>query len=187
MPGPTPFVGDTRRIVVVGTTGSGKTTLASQLSRLYRIPHVEMDALRHDPGWTEAPNDVFRERLARALAGDRWVADGNYSVARDVVWPRAQAAVWLDYPLRTVMWQLLWRTLKRCVTREELWNGNRERFRTSFFSRESVILWALTTYRRRRRQIPQQLALPEHSHLAVVRLRSRREMRSWLEALAVTV
>ncbi len=186
MPGPTPFPGNTRRIVVVGTTGSGKTTLASQLSRLYRIPHVEMDALRHDPGWTEAPNDVFRERLARALTGERWVADGNYSVARDVVWPRAQAAVWLDYPLRTIMWQLLWRTLRRCVTREELWNGNRERFRTSFFSRESVILWALTTYRRRRQQIPRQLALPEHSHLAVVHLHSPRDTRSWLEALAVT-
>ena len=171
--------------MVVGTTGSGKTTVAAQLSRLYQIPHVEMDALRHDPGWTEAPDDVFRERLARALTGERWVADGNYSVARDVVWPRAQAAVWLDYPLRTIMRQLLWRTLRRCLTREELWNGNRERFRTSFFSRESVILWALTTYRRRRRQIPQQLALPEHSHLAVVHLRSRRETRSWLETLAI--
>ncbi len=186
MPRPAPFAGNTRRIVVVGTTGSGKTRLASQLSRLYQVPHVEMDALHHDPGWTEAPDDVFRERLARALGGERWVADGNYSAARDVVWPRAQAAVWLDYPLRTIMWQLLWRTLRRCVTGEELWNGNRERFRTSFFSRDSVILWALTTYRRRRRQIPRQLALPEHSHLAVVRLRSRRETRSWLEALGAT-
>ena len=173
--------------MVVGTTGSGKTTVAAQLSRLYQIPHVEMDALRHDPGWTEAPDDVFRERLARALTGERWVADGNYSVARDVVWPRAQAAVWLDYPLRTIMRQLLWRTLRRCLTREELWNGNRERFRTSFFSRESVIHWALTTYRRRRRQIPQQLALPEHSHLAVVHLRSPRETRSWLDALGASV
>ena len=99
MPRPTPLAGDTRRIVVVGTTGSGKTTLASQLSRLYQIPHVEMDALRHDPGWTEAPNDVFRERLALALADDRWVADGNYSVGRDVVWPRAQAAVLAGLPL----------------------------------------------------------------------------------------
>ena len=85
------------------------------------------------------------------------------------------------------MWQLFWRTLRRCLTSEELWNGNRERFRTLFFSRESVILWALTTYRRRRRQIPQQLALPEHSHLAVVHLRSPRETRSWLEALAAIV
>ena len=175
MPRPSPFAGSTRRIVVVATTGSGKTTVASQLSRLYQLLHVEMDALRHDPGWAEAPDDVFRERLARSLADERWVADGNYSVARDVVWPRAQAAVWLDYPLRTIMRQLIWRTLRRCLTGEELWNGNRERFRTSFFSRESVILWALKTYRRRRRQIPQQPALPEHSHLAVVHLRSPRE------------
>ena len=87
MPRPSPFAGSTRRIVVVGTTGSGKTTVASQLSRLYQLLHVEMDALRHDPGWAEAPDDVFRERLARALADERWVADGNYSVARDVVWP----------------------------------------------------------------------------------------------------
>ena len=79
---------DARRIVVVGTTGSGKTTVARKLSRRLGIPHVELDALHWEPKWTPAATDVFRQRVAEALKGDAWVVDGNYSKARDLIWPR---------------------------------------------------------------------------------------------------
>ena len=113
------------RVVVVGCTGSGKTSVARSLARLLDAPRVELDALNWEPDWTAAETDVFRQRVRDALTGEAWVVDGNYSAVRDLVWPRAAMLVWLNLPYRVVSWRLLWRTLKRVFTREELWNGNR--------------------------------------------------------------
>jgi adenylate kinase family enzyme len=175
---------DARRIVVTGSTGSGKTTLARQLSQLLGIPHVELDAFNWEPNWTQATTEVFKQRVAEALRGDNWVVDGNYSAVRDLVWPRAALLVWLDFPLRVIMWRLFWRTLLRGIKKEELWNGNREQLRTNFLSRDSLFIWVLKTYWRRRREYPDLLKQPEYAHLKVVRLRSSKEMRRWLRRFA---
>lgn len=170
-----------RRIAVIGTTGSGKTTLARQLAERLGYPHVELDALHWEPNWTEAPLDLFRARTAHALAGDTWVVDGNYSKVRDIVWSRADTVVWLDYSLPVIMWRLVQRTFRRIFTREELWSGNREHLHSQFFSRDSLFLWALGTYRRRKREYPVLFQQPEYAHLRVVPLRSPRETNAWLE------
>lgn len=176
-------MGPALRINVVGTTGSGKTALARRISERLSIPHVELDAIFWGPGWTKTPDEVFRERVSSALSGDTWVADGNYNTVRDIVWPMAETVVWLDYPLRTTMWQLLWRTVRRSFTKEELWNGNRESFRTAFLSRESLFLWLLQTYWRRKKEYPVLFERPEYAHLAMVRLRSPRGAGQWLNRL----
>ena len=176
-------MGLARRINVVGNTGSGKTALARRISERLGIPHVELDAIRWGANWTETPDDIFRDRVSLALWGEAWVADGNYSLVRDIVWPRAQMIVWLDYPLRTAMWRLLLRTLRRCFTREELWNGNRESFRVAFLSRESLFLWGLKSHPRRRRDYPALVQRPEYAHLEMVRLHSPREAEHWLDRL----
>ena len=176
------------RIVVVGSTGSGKTWLAKELSRRFDVPHVELDALNWDPDWTavaQAAPEVFRERVRGAVSGGAWVVDGNYGAARDLVWPRAMALVWLDYPLRVVVWRTFWRTLKRTFTRETLWNGNKERFRAQFLSRDSLFLWVLKTYWRRRREYPGILGRPEHALLRVFRHHSPGKTRAWLASLTV--
>lgn len=85
-----------RRVVVVGTTGSGKSTLAARLAASLGVPHVELDAIHHGPGWTERPVEEFRTMVADALAGDGWVVDGNYSRSRDLVLPQATDVVWLS-------------------------------------------------------------------------------------------
>jgi adenylate kinase family enzyme len=168
-----------RRIVVVGSTGSGKTTMARALAERLQLPHVELDALHWDSNWTPAPGEVFRERVANALAGEAWVVDGNYSVARDLVWSRAQMLVWLDFSLPLIMGRLTRRTFRRVLTGVELWNGNRERLREQL-SRDSIFLWALQTHRRRRREYPRLLASPEYAHLRVVHLSSPGAARRWL-------
>lgn len=173
-----------QRVAVVGTSGSGKTTLAQRLAQCLGVPHVELDALNWGPNWTPAPQDVFRASAWQALAGDAWVTDGNYRAVRDIVWNRADTVVWLDYPLVVVMARVTWRTIKRAVTREELWNGNRERFRKAVFGRESIVWWALSTYGRRRREYPLLFSQREYAHLRVVRLPSPRVARLWLESLS---
>src|SRR5438132_1981195 len=102
-----------RRVVVGGTSASGKTTLASRLAGRLGVPHVELDALHWEAGWIEAPNELFRARTQEALSGNCWVVDGNYSVVRDIVWGRADTVIFLDYPLIVILGRLLRRTLWR--------------------------------------------------------------------------
>ena len=172
-----------QRIVVIGTSGSGKTTLARQIAQLRHIAHIELDALHWEPHWTPAAPEVFRERVAIALAGDRWVTDGNYSIVRDIVWNRADTVIFLDYPFWVVFKRLFGRTLRRSLCQEPLWSGNRETFRLSFLSQDSILVWMLKTYRRNRRRYPDLFQQPEFAHLKVVQLRSPRQAAEWLRKI----
>ena len=172
-----------RRIVVVGTTGSGKTTVAAAIAARLGIPHIEMDALFWRPGWSETPDEQLFPEVDRCTERASWVLDGNYSRTRPITWPKADTIVWLDYSFPRVFGQLLRRTIRRASTREPLWEGCIEDWRTSFFSRESILLWCLQTHWKRRRSYPRILSRPEHAHLQVVRLRTPRETQRWLDAL----
>ncbi|MBI4785098.1 MAG: AAA family ATPase [Oscillatoriophycideae cyanobacterium NC_groundwater_1537_Pr4_S-0.65um_50_18] len=174
-------MGLSQRIHVVGTSGSGKTTFAQQIAAQLQIQHVEMDALHWDANWTNVSTEVFRERLEKALTGDRWVIDGNYSRVRDLVWSRTDTVVWLNYPFWLVFGRIVRRTLWRGVTRQELWNGNRESL-GNVFSKDSMILWMLKTYDKKRRQYPIWFQQPEAAHLQVVELRSPQEAKAWLKS-----
>lgn len=169
-----------RRIHVVGTSGTGKTTFAARLAESLSLPHVELDSLFWGPNWSEAPEDVFRQKVDAVTQKPAWVIDGNYSRVRGLVWQRADTIIWLDYRLSVTLPRVFRRTLRRGLTREALWQGNRESLRRSFLSKESIILWSLRTYRRRKRDYPRLLGLPEHRHLHTLRIRSPREARQVL-------
>lgn len=177
-----------KRIVVAGTSGSGKTTLARKLGGALGLHHIELDSLHWEPGWRDAEVDVFRDRVDRALSGECWVVDGNYSIARDLIWPRADTIVWLDYRLRLVYWRLLKRTLCRAITRENLWNtGNRENLWKHFFTRDSLFVWAYTSSRRRHRAYPELFTRPEHAHLQVFHFETPRQTETWMHDVLATV
>lgn len=167
---------DGPRISIIGTSGSGKTTVAARAARRLNVPHIELDALRHGPNWTETPDDLFREKVLAQVSQERWVLDGNYSVIRDIAWPRATTVVWIDPPLPLIMAQVIWRSASRAITGRELWNGNRERFST-WLSPEHPIRWAWSTHRRRQAEYS---ALMQPNW---IRLRSRREIDAWLATL----
>jgi hypothetical protein len=167
------------KIAVQGTGGSGKTTVAKELARRHGVPHVELDALFHGPNWVETPPEEFRRRVAAATAGDGWVVDGNYdSSLGDLVLGRADTVVWLDLPLRVSLARVTRRTIGRIRTGEELWSGNRESWRGGFFGWESMFVWTIRSHLRQRRLRPARLA--RHPNLRVVRLRSAREVESYL-------
>ncbi len=177
------IVGRNCRITVVGTSGSGKTTLARQLYQRLALTHIELDALHWLPGWQEAPLELLRSRVQGAVASGSWTIDGNYSKVRDLVLSRADTLIWLDYSLAMIMGRVVRRTLKRTLTREKLWGGNREGLRQAFLSRDSIIWWALTTYKRRRSDYLKMLASPAYAHLTILHFHSPRQTRRWLEKL----
>ena len=172
-----------KRIVVVGTSGAGKTTFASELANLKDVRHIELDSYRHGPNWTETPDDIFRQNISDALTAQNWVVDGNYSVARDIVWSRATTIVWLDYPFYVTFSRLFCRTISRYIRRTELWNGNREDLRGVLFSKDSLLVWAFKTHWSRRRSMPIAFTQPEYAHLDVIRFRSPRAADCWLHTI----
>jgi adenylate kinase family enzyme len=173
-----------RRICVVGTTGSGKSTLASELARRLELPYVELDALHWGPNWTHCSDEEMRQRAEQATRGDAWVVDGNYGFIRKLIWPRAEAVIWLDYPLGLILWQLWKRTWKRALMNETRWGTNKERLWPQFFSKDSLFLWALQTYQRRKRTYTALLSAPEYASLIFIHLKSPRETEAWLRSWA---
>jgi adenylate kinase family enzyme len=170
------------RVVVIGISGAGKSTFARSLSRQLSIPHVEMDALYWDAGWTPASPAVFAARVAGATAGPAWVTDGNYSAVRQHVWGRATHLVWLDYERAPIMARVIRRSLLRALSRQPLWNGNRERWQ-NWLHASHPIRWAWSQWRRRRLALEKELASGAWPHLRVTRLRHPREAEGVLGGL----
>jgi adenylate kinase family enzyme len=145
---------------------------------------LELDSVYHQADWVPLPDEEYRRRVFAVAAGERWVIDGNYSKVRDIVWARADTVVWLDPPRRTVMRQIVWRTLRRIAGRVELWNGNRERWRNLFTldKEESVIVWAWQTHAANRVKFEAAMTDPGNSHLRFVRLTSPAAVRQFLRS-----
>ncbi|MFD5815923.1 adenylate kinase [Streptomyces sp. NPDC127038] len=171
-----------QRILVVGVTGAGKSTLARVLSTRLGLPYHEMDALYFDgPGWSV--NDGLTDDVTALVAEPRWVVDSlGYPEVRDLLWERADTVVWLDYPRRVVMPRVLRRSLKRTVTREALFGGNRETWR-GWLSREHPAWWAWSQHGPRHREIAHRLADPRFAPLETHHLGRPQDTETWLASL----
>lgn len=167
-----------RRVIVGGTSGSGKSTTARRVSAALGLPYQEVDALYHGPGWTVRP--AFPEDLRAVAARPEWVME--WQGLREHLAEVADTLVWLDYPDWLVMYRVVKRTLGRRLRREVLWAGNVEPpLRTFFTDREHIVRWAWSTRHRVRNDV--RALLEKGTHLQVVRLRWPHETEAWLERL----
>jgi len=169
-----------RRVAVIGTSGSGKTTFSAALAARLGVPHVELDALFWLPDWTEPEEADFLARVEAALdVPGGWVVDGHYSRLQDDILRRADTVVWLDLPMRTCLWRVTRRAASRARTGELMWGTNRERW-SQVIGPNSLGWWVISTHGRRRRETQVRLADPVFAHLSVHRFRSNAAAEAWL-------
>ena len=169
---------------ILAHVDAGKTTLAGRIAAALGAPLLELDAVHHQPDWKPLDTAEFRRTVAEFTSRDAWVVDGNYSAVRDIVWARSDTVIWIDPPRHRVMRRLGARTLRRMVTRTELWNGNRERWRFLFNREESVLLWAWTSHHKLRSRYQAAQADPANAHLSFVRLRTPADAEALLRDAA---
>lgn len=167
-----------QRILVGGSSGSGKTTMARALARRLGVPHIEVDGLFHGPGWT--PRAEFVRDVDLATQAPGWVIDHDYAAARHLVWSRIDTFVWLDYSRAVCEWRVIRRSVPRALLRRELWNGNRERFFAMFTDPEHPVRWSWTHHARKRAGFEARVAERDNAHIVVVRLLRPRDARAWL-------
>jgi predicted kinase len=170
------------RILILGRTGSGKTTLARQVAAALGVPHVELDSLYFGPDFSRAPLSLLRERTSAAIAGDRWVTDGNKRAVRDLVWPRADTVIWLDYPVYVSLWRLAKRARARtsALSAQAAQTGRRTGLPKQMLAAATGVLTALRSHRGQRREYSVMFAQPANQHLALARLRSPHATRQWM-------
>ena len=171
------------RILVVGTSGAGKSRLAGQLAAALGVPHVELDALYWGPDWTPRPRADFEAALRTATAAPAWVIDGNHGSARHLLRPHATHVVWLDYGRATVMARVLRRTLRRVLLRQPLWAGNRESLRRTLFTRGSILRWSWDTFEKNRRAYTRLRDGNAYPQLQWLEFRRPAEARAWLRRI----
>lgn len=169
-----------RRVLVAGSSGAGKSTVARAVAGKLNLPYSELDALHHGPNWT--PRQEFRADVERLAAREAWVTEWQYTRVKTLLAERADTVIWLDYVRPLVLWRVVKRTIMRKVRNEELWNGNREpSLFHSFMHPDGVVPWAMRTHSRNAREV--ELLVIEQPRLRVIRLRNPQQATAWLRAL----
>lgn len=171
-----------QRITIIGVTGSGKTTLGRKLNQQLLTPFFDLDDINWGPNWSPIFLEEFRAKVDQITIQERWILSGNYRKVRDLIWPRADTLIWLDYSFPLVFVRLWQRTINRILSGELVCNGNHETWR-AIFGRDSLVLWQLKTYWKRKREIPHELQQLKHNHLNTLRFRSQKQTDLWLASL----
>lgn len=137
------------KIAVIGTSCSGKSTLAKSLASKLNIPYIEQDEVFWLPNWEHIPREVFAQKIDEMTNGPQWTICGNYSASQERIWEKVTHVIWLNYPLPVILWRALKRNSNRVIFREKCCNGNTENFRHAFLSKNSIFYWILTTHKQR--------------------------------------
>jgi adenylate kinase family enzyme len=169
-------------VLVAGSSGAGKTTLARALAGALDLPHTEIDALFHGPGWQPRPS--FRADVEALLAAPRWVTEYQYDEVRPLLLAAADAVVWLDHPFPLVARRVVLRSLARAVDRRPLFNGNRERPTAWLRGTHPARVVLSRRFAAERARTAAELADAATRGVAVVRLRGARQVRAWLASVA---
>jgi len=135
------------RILIIGSSCSGKSTLGDRLSQKTAIEHIEIDDLYWKPGWQHVSDSELRTEIQEVSAKESWIISGNYSQVREILWPRATDLIWLNLSFPLVLSRAVSRTVRRLISRKLVCNGNTESL-GSLLSYEGIPFWVIRTHRK---------------------------------------
>ena len=162
------------RVAIVGPGGAGKSTFSKALGAAAGLPVVHLDRHFWRPGWIETPREEWRLRQRELLAGDRWIADGNYGATFDERFARADTVIIVARSRSACLASAIWRTARHHGTAIQA-DGCTERFDLEFYR------WIWNYGRGSRPRLD--AALARHAHLETVELPNRRRMRAFLASV----
>lgn len=164
-----------KKILVVGSGGSGKSTFSAALGKQLDIPVIHMDALYWQPGWVEPPKPDWQARVEVLCQHEQWIMDGNYSGTLAPRLVACDTVIFLDMPRLLCLWRVLGRGIRYFgVTRPDMAEGCPEKMPDPTFLRW---IWNYPE-----RSLPKVLALIDQ-HAAgkrIIRLRSAAAVRGFL-------
>jgi adenylate kinase family enzyme len=164
-----------QQVLVIGSPGAGKSTLAAELARRTGLELIHLDRHYWRSGWTEPEPSEWAAQVAELTAREHWVMDGNYGGTLALRLERADTVVWLDYPVRLCLWRIIRRAIRyRGRVRPDMAEGCPEQMSWEFFSYTARFPWG-----GRRRLVEK---LPEFRG-ALVHLRRPSETERFLAAI----
>jgi len=171
-----------KKINVIGTTGSGKSSFSKLLAKKLDYSYIQMDQLFWQPNWIESSDEEFTAKIAEAVSGNAWVLDGNYSRTNTIKWQNVDTIIWLDYSYPRTFYQLMTRTLCRIISKKELWpkTGNKESFKSAFLSRDSIIIWFFKNYGNNKYRYTKLMNAHCLPHVKFIRLGSPKDAKEFL-------
>ena len=166
------------RILIIGSGGSGKSTLSAALGKQLGIPVIHLDALYWQPGWKEPGKPDWQARVQALCLGGRWVMDGNYSGTLAQRLAACDTVIFLDLPPLLCLWRAVWRGLRyRGRVRPDMASGCPEQLPDPSF-----LSW-IWHYRERSRPKVMELLEAQRRDRRILHLRSRREVRRFLQVV----
>lgn len=166
-----------KRILIVGSGGAGKSTLAKRLGEQTKIPVVHLDFHHWHAGWVEIPKDVWRKKVEELLQTDSWIMDGNYSGTLDIMLTACDTVIFLDLPRILCLWRVLKRLVKyRNKKRPDMADGCFERFDFEFIK----FVWGYPQGSKKR--VIEKIEL-YGKQKNIIHLKSRKDVESFLETV----
>jgi adenylate kinase family enzyme len=166
-----------QRVLVIGSGGAGKSTLARELAARTGLPLVHLDTLYWGPGWTKTPAEEWEGVVRDVIAGERWILDGNFGGTMELRLAAADTAILLDLPRLTCLRRAISRWLRnRGRSRPDLAPGCPESLDLEF------LRWIWSYPRSRRPGVLALLDAFERDGGLVVILRSVGDVRAFLES-----
>ena len=164
------------RILIIGCSCAGKSTLARTLDKKLHLPVTHLDQLWWKEGWENVSQEEFNEKLQAVLDGDRWIIDGNYGRTMEMRLQKCDTVIYLEFSRWACLWGLLQRlTQSYGRVRPDMSAGCPERFDWEF------VKWIWNYNRDNRVKNSTYLAKTRQAEKII--LKNRREVRNFLAAI----
>ena len=166
---------DAKQIIIIGSSGGGKSTLAGQLGGFTGLPVIHLDKEYWNSGWVETPNDIWQEKVKELLKGEQWIIDGNYAGTMKMRAEAADTIIYLDFNRFICLYRVLKRRIQnQGKTRPDMCEGCKEKIDLEF------IRW-VWTFPKKKAKIVELLASLEGKNIIV--LKSKKEVAVFLKSI----